>query len=64
VAYIELITVLHYCSSCIRIWLVAHARYGVKAPAVSGDGHFERYYRCSKHSGICWCSSCCAVDGE
>ena len=46
-AYIELITVLALLQFLYFGILVGRARtrYGVKAPAVSGDATFERYYR-------------------
>jgi glutathione S-transferase len=47
VAYVELITVLSLLQFLYFGILVSRARtrYGVKAPAVSGDATFERYYR-------------------
>jgi len=47
VAYIELITVLALLQFLYFGILVSNARtrYGIKAPAVSGDAVFERYYR-------------------
>jgi glutathione S-transferase len=47
VAYIELITVLALLQFLYFGILVGRARtrYGIKAPAVSGDAIFERYYR-------------------
>jgi glutathione S-transferase len=47
VAYIELITVLALLQFLYFGILVGRARtrYGIKAPAVSGDATFERYYR-------------------
>jgi uncharacterized membrane protein YecN with MAPEG domain len=47
VAYIELVTVLALLQFLYFGILVSRARtrYGVKAPAVSGDATFERYYR-------------------
>jgi glutathione S-transferase len=47
VAYVELITVLSLLQFLYFGFLVSRARtrYGVKAPAVSGDATFERYYR-------------------
>ena len=46
-AYIELITVLALLQFLYFGILVSNARtrYGIKAPAVSGDAMFERYYR-------------------
>ena len=46
-AYIELVTVLALLQFLYFGILVGHARtrYGIKAPAVSGDATFERYYR-------------------
>jgi glutathione S-transferase len=46
-AYVELITVLALLQFLYFGILVSRARtrYGVKAPAVSGDATFERYYR-------------------
>jgi glutathione S-transferase len=47
VAYIELITVLALLQFLYFGMLVSRARtrYGIKAPAVTGDATFERYYR-------------------
>jgi glutathione S-transferase len=47
VAYVELITVLALLQFLYFGILVSNARtrYGIKAPAVSGDATFERYYR-------------------
>jgi uncharacterized membrane protein YecN with MAPEG domain len=47
VAYIELMTVLALLQFLYFGILVSRARtrYGIKAPAVSGDATFERYYR-------------------
>jgi len=47
VAYVELVTVLALLQFLYFGILVGRARerYGVKAPAVSGDATFERYYR-------------------
>jgi uncharacterized membrane protein YecN with MAPEG domain len=47
VAYIELITVLALLQFLYFGILVSRARtrYGIKAPAVTGDANFERYYR-------------------
>jgi glutathione S-transferase len=47
VAYIELVTVLALLQFLYFGMLVSRARtrYGVKAPAVSGDATFERYHR-------------------
>jgi glutathione S-transferase len=47
VAYVELITVLALLQFLYFGILVGNARtrYGIKAPAVSGDATFERYYR-------------------
>lgn len=46
-AYIELVTVLALLQFLYFGMLVGNARtrYGIKAPAVSGDATFERYYR-------------------
>ncbi len=46
-AYVELVTVLALLQFLYFGILVGRARerYGVKAPAVSGDATFERYYR-------------------
>jgi glutathione S-transferase len=47
VAYIELITVLALLQFLYFGMLVSRARtrFGIKAPAVTGDATFERYYR-------------------